>query len=159
MTSQKENLQDLQTSSTEEKKDGDIEQRLMALEASSMGLFDVVRLVGVSILLSLILGAFGYHLAAKNNWLPASNNSKTVYLDFEKVMEVAVRHVAERGHMSIQGAHVDAQKFQQQISAVLAEYSQSGHIVINKRALIEGAPDADITSDVLIKLGLTGVKK
>jgi hypothetical protein len=136
-----------------------VEQRLLVLETGALGLFDVVRLTGLGVLLSLCLVAAGYVFASKNNLLPDATNTKVVYLDFEKVMGQAIKQVAERGHLSIENTKLDAQQFQQHISKVLMEYGQSGHVVINKRALIEGTPGADITQEVMQKLGLIEAPK
>lgn len=136
-----------------------MDERVSTLEATSLGFFDVVRLTGLGVLLSLCLVGLGYHFAAKNNLIAPTQTTKVVFLDFEAVMEVAIGQVAQRGHLSIQNTKVDAQQFQVHLSSVLTQYAQAGYVVVNKRALIEGSADADITQEVMNKLGLTGAAK
>lgn len=133
------------------------DKRIDNLEANAVSFFDVFKISALVSVLALALFFVAATYIAPHLKL-GQLKTQVVYLDFERVMNEAIKVVADKGHLSIQETTVDAEKFQQQISLVLAEYSGKGYLVLNRRALIEASPDGDITPAVLARLGLQGVR-
>lgn len=106
-------------------------------------------------LITLIIAAYGPSIAAKQGIkLPGAGSltgNTIVYLDFEKVLEAGIKK-SMQSNLSTEDVKVDADRFQEQINAALKTYTDAGYTIINNRALIKGAPDQDITGELIHKL-------
>ncbi len=136
---------------------GTDQERIALLERNSVSVNLALCMCLVAVLVSLAAAWFGYGQATKRGWIESST-AKVVFLDFEEVMEAGISKVMEQEKTSVSEAKEDAVMFQKRISASLDSYTTRGYVVINKRALIDGAAAHDITPEVIRSLGLVGKK-
>ncbi len=128
------------------------EESLQANSQSFITMGTAVVLCVLTTLITLMIVAYGPAIAQKQGFkLPGAGHltgSKIVYLDFEKVLSAGMEGVVD-GQSSMEEVTGKANKFQAEIKRVISSYTDSGYTVINAKALIQGAADDDITTDVI----------
>lgn len=83
----------------------------------------------------------------------ANDQSKVVYLDFEKVVAAGIKQSLDGQTISPDAFKADADKFQVALSMEIKKYAKSGYVVLNSRAVIDGAPAQDITGAIIHAVG------
>lgn len=114
-------------------------------------------LCAISTAITLMLAFYAPAIAAKRGInLPGASSAgaKVVYLDFDEVLASGIKQAMNSSHVGLEEIQKDADKFQVDISSVVQRYVDSGYIVINKKALIKGPRDQEITGDVIRSLGI-----
>lgn len=128
------------------------EESLQANSQSFITMGTAVVLCLFTSLITLMAVIYGPAIAHKQGIkLPGAGHltgSKIVYLDFEKVLQAGMER-ALSGGTGAEDMKIQADKFQGEIKRVLTGYTESGYTVINAKALIQGAADDDITTDVI----------
>lgn len=130
------------------------EERIVALESSSASFSNMLVMCLTTVFVTLLIGGTLLNAGIKRGFFQQQNQSKVVYLDFEKVIGAGIKDVMNKDRASLEDTKGQAEAFQAGISRVLHEYTNDGYVVVNKKALIEGSAAFDITPVMIQKLGL-----
>lgn len=137
-----------------EKPEVTTEERIVALESSSASFSNMLVMCLTTVFVTLLIGVTLLNAGIKRGFFQQQNQSKVVYLDFEKVIGAGIKDVMNKDRASLEDTKGQAEAFQAGISRVLHEYTNDGYVVVNKKALIEGSAAFDITPVMIQKLGL-----
>jgi hypothetical protein len=109
----------------------------------------------ITSVLTLMIAFYAPQIAAQRGiTMPGSSGPKVVYLDMEKIVSAGMKKSINSEALGVTDISVAAAKFQVEMTAAIKNYTDSGYIVINHRALISGSPTLDITRDVITSLGI-----
>jgi len=136
------------------------EVRLAALEAQPSGLdfLDAIKIslaasVAVALLTFALVSSYSHFFGLGQS---SKNSADVVFMDFEGLMDIALAQVREMDPSGQDSILRNPDEFQRQLGALLDEQRRAGRIVINKRALIDGPSEKDITPLIARQLGLSG---
>lgn len=129
----------------------EVTQEAASANPSGISYSAALILCFVSMCLTLIIVFLGYTYLSKHQ----SSGPKVVYFDYQSIADAAAKKAYEQGYVYIKGdVKADADQFTKNIKTEVDAYVNSGFILLQRTSVIAGNPSADITNDLIKKLGV-----